>query len=73
MPWTYRVMRQTCPSGEPYFGIHEVYYDGDQPPHSWSSAPRPVGGDSIDDLRWTLEKMLLALDQPVLDIPKDEP
>lgn len=62
--WNHRVVKRTDrASGETWYGIHECYYD----PVGWTEEPIAVVGESLDDLKWTLEKMMLALDSPVIE------
>lgn len=58
MTWNYRVVH----TGDEY-GIHEVYYD----PTGWTVEPVPVVADSVEDLRDVLNRMLAALDKPVIE------
>jgi len=68
MIWNHRVVKRTVTEcGEPVeqFGIHEVFYDIDGPGrHAWTNEPVGVAGESIEELRETLERMLGALDEP---------
>lgn len=63
--WNHRVVKQTD-GDETWFGIHEVFYDEEQGT-GWTENAVSVIGQSVDDLRWVLEKMLLALDKPVIE------
>jgi CBS-domain-containing membrane protein len=67
--WNNRVVRRTYPH-EVVYAIHEVHYT-DYVPHSVTVDPVPVAGESVDQLRNTLERMLRALDKPVLDYHED--
>ncbi|MGZ3499676.1 MAG: hypothetical protein ACXVAK_19310 [Vulcanimicrobiaceae bacterium] len=53
-----------------YCAMHECWYDNGQSgreiPDAWTKDPTDVTGDTVDELRWTLTKMLEALDKPVL-------
>ncbi len=72
--WNHRIVREKYPNSEGYFyGICEVYYKcGHRDADLWS---RPVAVDTdaaTDDearasLRETLERMLKALDGPVME------
>ncbi|MEX2530047.1 MAG: hypothetical protein WD960_04675 [Gemmatimonadota bacterium] len=60
--------RVELPDGavDEWFGIHEVYYlenDGS----AVTQEPIPVVGETVEELRETLERMLTAFDQPLLD------
>lgn len=81
MSWNYRVIKKDflgeyvdIPEDQVSFGIHEVYYD-DSTGGIVSCTIDPVDpyGESMDELRDCLNKMLLALDKPVLDYNKDIP
>jgi hypothetical protein len=66
--WNHRVVRATNSFGDVWFAIHEAHYrSSDTVPDMVSSDPLPVVGETIDDLRWTLERMLAALDLPVIE------
>ncbi|HEY6554046.1 MAG TPA: hypothetical protein VI669_11880 [Vicinamibacteria bacterium] len=60
---------------EEWNAIHEVYYRSNDvddltvPVHETSYTIDPVGviSDDVEGLRWNLQKMLEALDKPVLD------
>ena len=72
MTWNHRVVRREYPEAASeedrvLYGIHEVYYDEAGVCDATTVEPEPVIGTSVDDLRWTLEHMLRALDKPVLD------
>ena len=81
MSWNYRVVREVIalPSdleAEEVFTIREVYYDKKDQPELWSTEPCSPQGNGRDDLRSDLTHMLLALEQPVIemeDLPNGEP
>lgn len=68
--WNYRVLKQVYAGdqgNEEYFGIHEVYYDDNDKPHSCSTdAMRPFG-ETVEELQRDLELMQKAFEKPVLD------
>ena len=70
MGWNHRVVKRTYPepSGETFYQIHEAYYglNGSGKP-SITVDPMYAIGESVDELRETLQRMLRALDKPVLD------
>lgn len=70
MTWNYRVIgRKVEGFGEDdheELGIHEVYYTRSGKPQMYSESPIPPVGGSIKELRSDLQRMLLALDKPVL-------
>ena len=62
----YRVIRRESEDGsDEWYSIQEVYYDGEKP--SAYTIDLQVEGDTITGMRTQLEKMLKALDEPVLD------
>jgi hypothetical protein len=67
MSWNHRVMRQHFDSGEVHYGIREVFYDEDGTVKGWTAEPVDPHGESVDGLRECLQRMLAALDKPVLD------
>lgn len=68
MGWNYRMLRHTHGPGEEWLAIHEVYYDEKGNVVTWTEDPSQPIGDTVDDLRWDLEKMLQALDHPVIEV-----
>ncbi len=69
--WNYRVIGDSAPTGggdfEDVLTIHEVYYDSNDAPHSWSADPMWPQGESLDGLRAELNRMLEALDKPIIN------
>lgn len=63
MTWNHRVMRYADGS----LGIHEVFYNDDGNPVSWTEEAIGVAGDNLEELREELTHMLRALDKPILD------
>lgn len=74
MSWNHRVYRRTFPNGEVEYGIHEAFYDSpsEEPPGSYTVEAVGVVGDSIEELRDTLHRMLQCLEKPVLDFASEE-
>jgi len=52
--------------GETWYGIHEVFYDEDGKVDGWTE-DEEIMGESLEELKQTLEWMLVCLDKPVLD------
>ena len=71
--WNHRVVRRVYHhSGheEVTYAIHEAHYREEGKGSGKCDItmnPTDVSGESVDDLKWTLEHMLKALDKPVLD------
>ena len=65
MSWNYRVLKSKD-GDDDWFQLHEIYYDKENTVNGWVKAGATVHGNSIDDLRDTLNKMLEALDKEEL-------
>lgn len=64
--WNYRVLAHDF-KGEVCFQIHEVHYNDEGVPISYTERAVPAMGDeNLDTLKEDLEYMLKALDEPVL-------
>lgn len=73
MGWNYRIVRRRypfAPDAGAEYGIHEAYYhDGETEPHSITQDAVEVCCDEeegVDALRGVLERMLKALDKPIV-------
>lgn len=67
MTWNHRVVRRAI-DGEPFYGIHEAFYaQGVDEPNGWTEDPAAPVGETLDELRVELERMLAALDRPVIE------
>lgn len=70
--WNYRVIRsRSAHSGEEReYRVHECWYDRGQRPNElpdlWTEEPADVSGVDLDELRWSLERMVAALKWPIL-------
>ena len=62
--WNHRVIKTTSEYGY-YYAIHEVHYTNDIP-HSLTVDPISVGGEDVESIKWTLEKMLIATEKEVI-------
>jgi hypothetical protein len=60
--WNYRVVKQ-----ESVFGVYECYYDSAGRIHSCSKDACPATGDTLDELKATLERMQRAFKSPTLN------
>jgi len=70
MTWNHRVIRKEYPEAaldKVFYQIHEVYYDKEGNPELVTKEPIRFMEISTDELRETLERVLRALDKPVLD------
>lgn len=64
MTWNHRVIK-TKDGEDDFYYIAEVYYDEDKP-RGYTEKPVGACGNSIDELKKDLERMLRCLDKPVL-------
>lgn len=74
MVWNHRVIRRYADINgveEPFYTIHEVYYDEDGS-MSWTINEVAPFGDTVEGLQENLRWMLEACQQPVLDIKELE-
>ena len=65
--WDYRVVRQTTEDGAEWLSVQEVYYDDETGKPMAHTTDLEVVGDSISDLRKTLQRMLWCLDKEIVD------
>lgn len=70
--WNHRVVRRIekreAGEDEVMYYIHEVHYpEVGAKPEFITTDPIVICGEDVDSLRWTLEKILKALDSPVLN------
>ena len=70
MSWNHRVLASEefhlNGEAEIIFSIHEVYYDDKGVPNGYTANPIRISGESMEGLKWTLEKMQECLEKPVL-------
>lgn len=65
MTWNYRII--AAPDGDDYeYGLYEVYYNEKGEPYAHTNDAVPIAGESIKELRHTLDKVEEALLKPVL-------
>ncbi len=64
--WNYRIIRSFC-NNEEQHAIHEVYYTENGEIDAISADPVKPYGETADDLRLDLERMLKAFDKRVLE------
>jgi hypothetical protein len=73
--WDYRVTKQVL-DGETQYAIREVYYNGTRIV-SWTADIIGASGETVEEVRDELERMMVATLAPVIDItdennPKEE-
>lgn len=74
MTWNYRVFKETYNKGnddeEFIFSIRETYYDENGKVNGYTNPIAPFA-ESLDGLKWVLEKMQIALNKDVIDLDAD--
>ena len=70
--WNYRVIKSGQDT-ETYFTIQEVHYEEEDSKEYSHTIDCTPGGNSVDEIKTQLERMLKCLEKPTLDeIPKNE-
>jgi hypothetical protein len=65
--WNHRVLATIDKHGETYFNIHEVYYNNKtKQPDGYTANPITIGGEDIEALKWTINKIQESLEKPIL-------
>jgi hypothetical protein len=64
--WNHRVIK-TKDGVDDWYAIHEVFYDKGGNVDGITKEPISVGGNTIEELKWTLTKMLESLDKDIID------
>jgi len=68
--WNFRLIDMTKRNdGEKWVTIKEVYYEDDKPV---GYADATVGGESVDEVKQDLLRMLTACDLPMLAVDADD-
>ncbi len=68
--WNYRVVGHDTDSEEPWFAIHEVYYEDDGSPRLMSLNPIYAKGETLDGLKEDMAMMFIAFSKPIF-VPPD--
>lgn len=64
--WNHRVMADELIGGEVYLEIHEVYYDENNVPYTYTEKPISIGSEDVSGLTWTINRMQACLKKPIL-------
>ena len=73
MSWNHRILAHKD-GNEMYFQIHEVYYDKEGKPDGYTANGVSVGAESLDGIKWVLDKMKECTNKPILladDFPNE--
>lgn len=63
--WNHRLMAEQTDE-EIYLSIHEVHYDKNEIPVGYTEKPISVSAETVDGVKWVLEKMIDCLQKPIL-------
>lgn len=63
--WNYRILAEEY-EDQIEFSIHEVYYDENDKPRSYSCNATPIISDSRESLKWQYQKFGEAFTKPIL-------
>jgi len=64
--WNHRVMKRKD-GDDDWYQIHEVYYDSKLEPNSWTKEGIAPGGNTLEELRDELIRMIKSLDKEILE------
>ena len=67
MTWNHRVICHNENPKEPWYAIHEVFYDDDGNPESCTKEPIQIIQEDVGAIKWEVDKIRKALEKPVLD------
>ena len=65
MGWNHRILAHKD-GYDYYFQIHEVYYDENGIPNSYTSNDVSVRSESLEGINWILDKMKDCINKPIL-------
>lgn len=63
--WNHRLMVEQTDE-EVYFSIHEVHYDMNGKLKGYTEKPVSVTSESLEGVKWVLDKMAECLQKPIL-------
>lgn len=66
--WNYRVLHNPKDGS---YAVHEVYYDNQGNPGSWTERPSAPYGESLDDFQNDLRAINRAFERPFLQVTAD--
>jgi hypothetical protein len=65
--WNYRVFKNTSETDHVYYAVHEVYYSDDGTMNGRTESAVWPTGQTVEELRSDIMRMLKALEQPVME------
>lgn len=66
MTWNHRVVKETLDDGGDWLTIREVYYNDDGGITGYTEDAVSLSSETVEGLRWTLQRMLESLDKEIL-------
>jgi hypothetical protein len=66
--WSIRIIRRKNKDGSEIFSMHEVFLDCNGVIGGWACSPCRLETDSLEDLKDYVNKINMALGQPVHDL-----
>lgn len=64
--WNYRVIKSKDGEDD-YYQVHSIYYNDNSEISAKSLHAAKAGGNTLEELRSDLQRMLEALDKPIID------
>jgi hypothetical protein len=71
MTWNYRILKHTPQPDITYYAVHECYYTDDGSDNGYTEMPVWATGETIEELRSDLTRMLQALHRPVISVSEN--
>lgn len=64
--WNYQILADVDKNNQIYFQVHEAYYNKDGKPDGYSENPITIGSETIDDLKWTVDRIKECFNKSIL-------
>lgn len=65
MTWNHRILAHETKDGF-FFQVHEVYYNKDYNPISYTENAVSIVGNNLDEINWSLDKIKECTNKPIL-------
>lgn len=65
LSWNFRILAHEVGKNT-YFQVHEVYYDANDIPTSYTENPVSIEGEDLKEIEWDIDMIKACLDKPVL-------
>lgn len=67
MSWNHRLLAHKD-GDDMYFMVHEVYYDKEGNPVSYTTNGVSIGGNDLEGVQWVINKMIESTKKPILSV-----